>query len=297
MKKIKRGMTKDSVKRLLSRMVILILYIPFLSSQSISAETVITVLCGAAFSKPFDEITESFQKERGIKVYTTYASVPSLLAQLQLGRRGDILVTPTQDIMTRAAKKGIIVASSMKNFAYMAPVIAVQKGNPLGIKSIRDLARKGIRIALADPNAVYIGCLAAEIMEKNLTSEELKMVKSNVVTYMEDFSKLTAALILKQVDAIVAFHYVREWYPEKVDIIKFKPNEVQVIGAGQAAIISYSPIKGAALDFLEFLDSYEAKAIFSKYHYFSSPKEAFQWVGEKKTIGGECQVSSGWIGR
>jgi len=278
-------------------MVIFTVYILISSLQAKSAETVITVLCGAAFNKPFDEITASFQEDRGVTVRATYASVPSLLAQLQFGRRGDILIAPTQDIMTRAAKKGVIMASSVKNLAYMAPVIGVQKGNPLGIKSIRDLARKGTRIALADPHAVYIGCLAAEILEKNLTSEELKMVKSNIVTYMEDFSKLTTALILKQVDAIITFHYVHEWYPEKVDIIKFKPNEVQRIGAAQAAIISHSPGKDVALNFIEFLDSYAAKAIFLKYHFFSSPKEAFQWVGEKKTIRGECQVSSDWIGR
>ena len=269
----------------------------FLPSPGMSEEPYLTVLCGAAFSKPFDEIATSFQRERGIKVYITYASVPSLLAQLKLGRRGDILVTPTQDLMVRAMETGLVVASSVRIFAYMVPVIAVQKGNPRRIKGIHDLAGKGIRIALADPEAVYIGNLAAEIMEKNLSGEELKKARSNVVTYMEDFSKLTTTLILKQVDAIISFHYLQQWHPEKIEIIKLKPKEVQRIGVGQAAIISYSQIKVAAQAFLEFLNSKEAKIIFTKYQYFNSPEETGQWIGARKPIGGEYKISPDWMRR
>jgi len=267
----------------------------FSPSGGMSEEPHLTVLCGAAFSKPFDEIVASFQKERGIKVYITYASVPSLLAQLKLGRRGDILVTSTQDFMMRAMEKSLVVESSVRNFAYMVPVIAVQKGNPLRIMSIHDLTGEGIRIALADPEAVYIGSLAAEIMEKNLTRAELKKVRSNVVTYMEDFSKLTTTLILKQVDAIISFHYLQQWHPEKIEIIMLKPKEVQRIGAGQAAIISYSQTKVAAQAFLEFLNSKEAKIIFTKYHYFNSPEETYQWIGARKPVGGEYQISPDWM--
>lgn len=278
---------KAAISRILHTGTFFLLYaLLLLPSQGLPAEPAITVLCGAAFSKPFDEIATSFQKEKGVKVYITYGSVPSLLAQLKLGRRGDILVTPTQDFMAKAIEKGFVVAPSVKYFAYMVPVIAVQKGNPLRVKGIHDFGGTGIRIALADPEAVYIGSLAAEIMEKNLSREELKKVTSNIVTYMEDFSKLTTALIFKQVDAIISFHYLQQWYPEKIEIIKLKSTEVQRIGAGQAAIISYSQAKGVAQVFLEFLSSKEAKTIFARYHCFSSPEETYRWIGEKKPIGG-----------
>jgi len=230
-------------------------------------------------------------------VYIAYASVPSLFSQLVLGRKGDILVTPTQDLMRRAEEKGLIVSGSVKDFAYMVPVLAVRKDNPLNIKGISDLARPGIRIAMADPEAVYIGNLAREILEKNLNAEELKKTTANIVTHVEDFSKLTTALILKQVDVIISFHYLQQWYPEKIETIKLKARELQRIGAGQAGIISYSQSKSTAQKFLDFLNSKEAKTIFKKYHYFSSPEEAFNWLGDKKPIGGEYPVPAEWIRR
>jgi len=201
-----------------------------------SEEPHLTVLCGAAFSKPFDEIVTNFQKEKGVKVYIAYASVPSLFSQLVLGRKGGILVTPTQDLMRRAEEKGLIVSGSVKDFAYMVPVLDVRKGNPLNIKGISDLARPGIRIAMADPEAVYIGNLAREILEKNLNAEELKKTTANIVTHVEDFSKLTTALIFKQVDAIISFHYLQQWYPEKIDVIKLKLEDLKQIEIGKATL-------------------------------------------------------------
>jgi len=70
---------------------------------------------------------------------------------------------------------------------------------------------------------------------------------------------------------------------------------VQRIGAGQADIISSSQSKDSARKFLDFLGLKEVKTIFNKYHYFSTPEEAFKWIGEKKPIGGEHPISADWI--
>jgi molybdate transport system substrate-binding protein len=136
--------------------------------------------------------------------------------------------------------------------------------------------------------------LTAEIVDKGLSVQERDAFKKNVVTHAEDFNKLATLLVLQQVDAIIGFHFLEGWYPEKIGTVKFTADELQRIGAGQAGIISYSHSKELAQGFLDYLNSSEAKEVFKKYHYFISPVEAFSWIGAEKPIGGEYAVPAGW---
>ena len=199
--------------------------------------------------------------------------------------------------MENAIAKGLIRPDSVKNFGYVAPAINVQKGNPKNIKGLKDLTRPGIRIALGNPETVFIGMLAVEILEKGLLPEERSLLRKNLVTYSEDFPKLSSLLLLKQVDAIIGFHYLGEWYPDKVETVKLKAEEIHRIGAGQIAVLSYSKNTPSALKFIDFLMSGDGKNILRKYHYFAAVEEAFAWVGEQKPVGGLYAIPPGWIGK
>lgn len=257
----------------------------------------IMVFCGAAFKQPMEEVIKLYRDRTGMEVNVTYGGVGTLLSQILLSKRGDILVVPSPDIMERAKEKGVIVLESIKETVYMAPCINTQLGNPKRIQGLKDLARPGIRLGLANPEIVYAGAIAAEIIEKNLSKEEKEAIRDNIVTYVEDFNKLAALLIMKQVDAIIGLNFLKGWYPDKVDTVRLKPNEVIRIGAGKAAIISYTQNRAEAERFIHFLSSEEAKGVFKRYHYFTTPSEAFEWVGAKRPIGGEFTAIKDWIGR
>ncbi|MCX5814766.1 MAG: molybdate ABC transporter substrate-binding protein [Proteobacteria bacterium] len=259
------------------------------------AEEQLMVFCGAAFKRPMDEVIYLFEKTTVSKIGTIYGGVGTLLAQMEFTKRGDVFISPSEDMMEKARKKGLVAGNSLRNIAYFVPCINVQKGNPKNIKRLKDLTREGIRVAIANPEVVYIGMLTAEIVDKNLTVQEKAAFKKNVVTHAEDFNKLAMFVALKQVDAVIGFHFLDGWYPDKIGTVKLNAREVQRIGAGQADIISFSQSKDNAKKFLDFLGSREAKAIFNKYHYFSTPEEAFKWIGEKKSIGGEYRIPADWI--
>ncbi len=73
------------------------------------------------------------------------------------------------------------------------------------------MSRPGIRIALANPEVVFVGMLGER--DKGLNPQERSLFRKNIVTYAEDFSKLAALLALKKVDAIIGFIYLNGWYP------------------------------------------------------------------------------------
>jgi molybdate transport system substrate-binding protein len=261
------------------------------------ADEQLMVFCGAAFKRPMDEVIDLFEKTTGSKVGIVYGGVGTLLAQMEFTKRGDVFVSPSEDMMDKAKKKGLVTGNSLRNIVYFVPCINVPKGNPKNIKGLKDLTREGVRVAIANPQFVYIGMLAAEIVDKNLTAHEKAAFKENVVTHAEDFNKLAMFVALRQVDAVIGFHFLDGWYPEKIETVKLNAREVKRVGAGQAGIISSSQSKGSAQRFLDFLSSKETKIIFNKYHYFSTPKEAFNWIGEKKPIGGEYAVPDDWMKR
>jgi len=267
----------------------------FIFSLNAFAEEKIMLFCGAAFKKPLEEIIGEFKKTKEIEVNAVYGGIGTLYSQILLGKQGDLFVVPSPDIMERAKAKGLIIPDSIKNFLYVVPSINVQKGNPKKIRELKDLARPGLKVAIGNPETVYLGILAVEIVEKSLSPEEKNAFRKNIVTYGESCEKLTTLLVLRQVDAIIGFTYLEGWYPDKVETVKLKADEIQRIGSGQAGIISYTKNRELARRFIDFLLSDDGQKIFKKYHYFGFLDEAFTFVGERKPIGGEYVVPQEWI--
>jgi len=266
----------------------------FTAVHEADAADPLMVFCGAAFKKPVEDIINIYQQKTGTTINVVYAGVGTLLTQIVLSRQGDVFVVPSPDIMDRAKRRNSVEGSSIRNIAYVAPCINTQKGNPMNIRGLKDLTRPGLRIAVGNPQIVYVGALAVEIVEKNLSPDEKAAFRKNVVTYAEDFNKLSTMLVLKQVDAVIGMHFMEGWYPDKVATVRFKPAEVLRIGSAQAAVITYSTKKTEAGRFIDFLASTDAQAIFRKYNYFASTGEAFSWVGGTKPIGGEFAVEKDW---
>ena len=281
-------------KKILSAVLFFFLSVFFMTDYAIGKEPLL-IFCGAAFKRPMEDIVKLYQQKTDTKVDVNYGGVGTLFSQILLSKRGDVFVVPSPDIMERAKTKGVVIPDSIKDIAFVAPCINVQKGNPKNIQTLKDLTKPGIKVGLANPEIVYIGAIAVEIMEKNLSTAEKKAIKENVVTYVEDFNKLATLIVLKQVDAIIGFHFLEGWYPDKVGTIKLKTSEISRIGAGQTAVISYTGNRTEADKFILFLLSEDVKTIFRKYQYFGSTDEAFRWVGARKIIGGEFTAIEGWV--
>ena len=263
-------------------------------SIAVHGEDKLLVYCGASFKQPMEEIVKAFTAKTKAEVNVTFGGVGTLLAQIMLTRYGDVFVGPSSYIMEQAKTKGLIMPDSIQTFAYVVPTINVQKGNPKNIANLKDLLKPSAKVALANPEVVFTGMVGVEIINKVLSPEEKKQLKKNIVTYPDDFNKLATILILKQVDAIIGLHQLNQWYPDKVDTIRLKANEIQRIGAGQAAVLSHSKAKPLAEKFNKFLVSAESQEIFSKYHYFATPQQAFDWIGARKPVGGERPATSDW---
>ena len=263
--------------------------------QAISYSQELLIFAGAASKPPTEEAAKAFEKKTGVKVYLTFGGSGFVLSQMTLAKQGDLYFPGSSDFMEIAKKKGMVYPETEQYVVYLVPAINVQKGNPKGIKTLVDLTRPGLRVAIANPEGVCVGLYAVEIIEKNFSPNQKADFRRNLANYTESCEKTATAISLKAADAVIGWEVFQYWDPERIETIALKKSEIPRIGYIPIAISKFTKNKKLAQDFIDFIVSGEGKAFFKKYHYFMSPEEAVTWIGETKPVGGEYLLPKEWM--
>ncbi|RPJ08839.1 MAG: molybdate ABC transporter substrate-binding protein [Deltaproteobacteria bacterium] len=271
---------------------IFIIFVMVPNAQS-SSEGIL-IFAGSASKPPTEEAAKMFHKKTGTPVDVVFGGSGFVLSQMKLTKKGDLYFPGSSDFMEKAKKEGVVFPESEKMVVYLVPAINVQKGNPKGIRSLKDLTQDGIRVAIANPEMVCVGLYAAEIIEKNLTAADKERFRKKLVNYTESCEKTAVAISLKAVDAVLGWEVFHYWDPARIETILLKPEEISRIGYIPIAISKFSRNKLASQKFIDFLLSREGKAIFQKYHYLMTPQEARRFTQPDTPVGGEYALPEGW---
>lgn len=272
-------------------------YLLLFTMQGLSFGRELFVFAGAASKPATEEAARAFEKKTGIKVNLTFGGSGFVLSQMALAKKGDIYFPGSSDYMESAKKRGLVFPGSEKYVVYLVPAINVQKGNPKGIKSLKDLIKPGLRVAIANPESVCVGLYAVEIIEKNYTAKEKAQFKKNLVNYTESCEKTATAVSLKAVDAVIGWEVFQYWDPERIETIPLRKHEIARVGYIPIAISKFTSDKNLSQEFIDFILSGEGRVFFKKYHYFMNPGEAMVWIGAKKPVGGEYKIPEDWRGK
>jgi molybdate transport system substrate-binding protein len=279
--------------------LLLIVFISLLLPHKTHASTAgkLLLFAGAASKPAAEEVIKDFQKKTSISVEVVFGGSGFVLSQVKLSRKGDIYFPGSSDFMEVAKKSDLVYPESEKIVVYLVPAINVQKGNPKGIKSLKDLTKKGIRIAIANPEMVCVGTYAAEIIEKNLNSQEKESLKKNLVNYTESCEKTANVISLRAVDAVIGWRVFQYWDPERIETIYLKPEEIPRIGYIPIAISKFSKDRALAQKFIDFILSPEGKAVFRKYNYLMEIQEVRRFTKPDTPVGGEYIFPKEWRSR
>ena len=163
------------------------------------------IYVGAAGKPPVEEAARIFEKKTGVGVDLNIGGSGVVLSQLKLTKKGDIYFPGSSDFMELAKRDGIVFPETESRIVYLVPAINVQKGNPKDIKTLKDLTRHGIRIAIANPESVCVGIYAVEIIEKVFSVEDKTAFRKNLVNYTESCEKTANVISLKAVDAVIGW--------------------------------------------------------------------------------------------
>ena len=236
-----------------------------------ATERRLIAFCGSASQPALEEAVERFSQETGIRVDLNFGGSGTMLSQMKLSRRGDVYIPGSPDYMIKAIRDGVVDPGSAVTLAYLILAINVQHGNPQNIKTLTDLTKPGIRVAIGNPEAVCVGLYAVEMLERNGL---LKQVQKNIVTHAPSCEATASLVVLKKVDAVIGWDIFSKWNPDEIDTVLLKPREIPRIAYIPAAVATYSQDKKTAKKFIHFLSSSEGQKIFAKWGYITTEKEA-----------------------
>ena len=223
---------------------------------------------GSASKPPSLEAKETFEKlHPNIIVDMTFGGSGTLLNQMTLEEAGDIYMPGSDDYMDKAEAQKAVQPETRKIVAYLVPAICVQKGNPKGIKSLKDLARPGIKVGLAKAGAVCLGDVADEVLAKAGVETQ---VKKNVITYAGSCEQTQQLVQLKEADAVIGWDAFEHWAPDDIEIVSIAPQYLRVRNI-PVAIAAYSRHPNECAEFISFLTSEEGRGIFAKHGYSVEP--------------------------
>ncbi len=239
-----------------------------------STPATLSIFAAAGTRPALDEICREFGKQYQTKVEVSYGGGGEVLNQMILSHSGDVYLAPEQRFMETAQEKQAIDPETIKSVAYMIPVIAVPKGNPKDIKTLADLAKPGVRVAVTRPETTLLGKYAPEIFQKAGLSEA---IGKNVVTQAARPDNLLTMLIMGQVDAGIIWHFYQLQAPDQIENVYLLPKQLTGIGEIQVAVAAFSHDKKLAQRFIEFITSANGKDIYRKQGYFVDTEEVSKY--------------------
>ncbi len=213
------------------------------------------VYCGAGMKVPFQEIADKFQEVSGCEMIVNFANAAQIQNQINTTKEGDFFIAGSKEELKPVEE---LVTESIDLVKHI-PVLAVQKGNPKNILSLKDLTNEGVRLVLGDGDSTPIGKVANKAL-KDMSILE----KVNIVSRTLTAAPMAIALENDECDAAIIWkENVNE---EKLEITA-KDDLEKYIKVVPSASLSSSVDSKASEAFIEFLKTDEAKNIWQENGY------------------------------
>ena len=232
------------------------------SQNEQSAEKELLLYCGAGIRPAAADLTETFEREYGVKIITDYAGSEVLLSKIKLTQRGDLYMPGDKYYVNLAAEKGLIL--SQKSVCYFIPTILVQKGNPKNISGLQDLLKPGVKLGLGDARACAIGRKCKKIFAKNNIA--WVEVEKNLKFQSQTVNELGMQIQARALDAVIVWDAVARYYSEHGEGVPI-PVEKNVISTVDIGVLKFTQHKELAEKFVEFAASPQGCDIFRKHNY------------------------------
>jgi molybdate transport system substrate-binding protein len=218
-----------------------------------------TVYCGAGLQPPVEELIKAFEKEKGVRIEARFSGSGILLSQVETTHLGDVYLPGDQFFMQQAVDKGFITGQAVA--AVFIPVIAVQKGNPKGVKGLEDLVREDLRVGLGEARTCAVGRSSAAMLRKAGILDQVKPVQtSSTVIELENNVKM------KVLDAAIVWDAVARFHPDEVDMIPIGEEYLEVVTV-PVGVLKFSENPELAEAFMEFVSGPKGREVFVKHGY------------------------------
>ena len=230
----------------------------------------LTIFAAASLTKAFNDIEAKYhQAHSNVSFKATYDSSTTLEQQLANGAPGDIFASADTTNMQKATQAGLVTSSQV--FASNRLVVILPASNPGHISTLKDLAKAGVKIDLANAT-VPVGKYARQALANMAKSPDYgpsyqAAVLKNVVSEEQNDSAIVQKVQLGEADAGIV--YVSDVNPSSAS--KFVsieiPDNFNVIAKYPIAALKGSTHSSDAQSFVQFVLSSDGQTILKGYNF------------------------------
>ena len=218
----------------------------------------VKLFAGGGLKKAVDELCNEFEASSGIHVEPDYAGSGTIMARetddlaVYLFMPGDVYYVTQLDELTKGG------VEKQTPICYFVPVILVKKGNPKGIKTLQDLARKDVKVAFGNPKACQVGRVSRKICAKaGLDADKLSRKLSLTV------NELAVWVKMDDVDATIVWDAIAANVADSCEAVEI-PLDQNIISSVVIGEMKNAPMKKEARMFVDFLTSPAGQKILEK---------------------------------
>lgn len=232
----------------------------------------LTVFAAASLTDAFTEIGENFQTANpGVTVTFSFAGSQTLRTQIEEGAPVDVFASANTKEMEALVTDDFVAGDAAQLFLTNKLVVILPENNPVGIETLEDLAKPGIKLVLA-AKEVPVGKYSREslaLMDASFGNGFLNKVLANVVSNEDNVKQVSAKVQLGEADAGIVYMSDAVAAPELKSI--GIPAELNVIAKYPIAPLVKSENAGLARAFIDYVLSDEGQAILIKWGFGLKP--------------------------
>lgn len=230
-----------------------------------AAKIELNISSAASLTNVLKEIDALYtQAHPNVTLTANFASSGTLQQQIEQGAPADVFISAAAAQMDNLQKEGLILTDTRQNLLTNTLVLIVPSDSKKRITSFSDLTLdKVTKVAIGDPKSGPAGAYALQVFDElGITAqvqpkEVLAGTVNQVLTYVVD----------GDVDAGIVFATDALSATKTVVVVAIAPADVNAKIVYPVAVTKGSKNPDAAKDYLKFLFSDQAKAIFVKYGF------------------------------
>ncbi len=237
----------------------LLLSPPALAAGCASKQTTtLVVYAASSLTAAFTAIGAEFEAGHAdVKVAFNFAGSQTLRTQIEHGAAADVFASADTVHMDHLQDMGLL-AEDPAILAENRLIVALTRANPANVTGLRDLARPGVRIVLAQEN-VPVGRYTRQVLA-NLSAEAVygsafqEAVLANVRSEELNVRQVLAKVVLGEADA--GFVYASDVTASTANVVTLDiPDHTNVKAVYPIALLAASDGKALARRFIEFARS------------------------------------------
>jgi molybdate transport system substrate-binding protein len=222
-------------------------------SASGSGPTTLTVLAASSLSRVLPRIADEFTRVHpDVKVRFSFGGTDALVVQIEQGSPADVFAGASSKYGDQLFEGGLV--EPPRAFATNLLVLVVPPSNPAGIRSPRDLAKKGIKLVIG-AETVPVGSYTRQVLAKMdalYGPAYSTSALANVVSNEENVEGVLTKVRLGEADA--GFVYVTDARAagDSVRVLRL-PDQAQTMATYPIAVIGSSSSVALARRFQAFV--------------------------------------------